>query len=64
MKNDELKQVQLKRQVVKDVHYQEQKVIDAQTEVKAAGQELEEKKAEVTDAENPPATRPSDSRKK
>ena len=27
------------------------KVIDAQTEVKAAGQELEEKKAEVTDAE-------------
>ncbi len=29
------------------------------TEVKAAGQELEEKKAEVTDAENP-SKRPSD----
>ena len=41
---------------MKDVHYQEQKVIDAQTEVKAAGQELEEKKAEVTDAENLIAT--------
>ncbi|MFQ9597969.1 MAG: hypothetical protein ACLRZG_10910 [Streptococcus sp.] len=32
-----------KGQVVKDVHYQEQKVIDAQTEIKTAGQELEEK---------------------
>ena len=31
-------------------------MIDAQTEVKAAGQELEEKKAEVTDAENLIAT--------
>ena len=43
---DELKQITAQKgQVVKDVHYQEQKVIDAQTEVKAAGQELEEKKA-------------------
>ena len=54
---DELKQITAQKgQVVKDVHYQEQKVIDAQTEVKAAGQELEEKKAEVTDAENLIAT--------
>jgi len=54
---DELKQITAQKgQVVKDVHYQEQKVIDAQTEVKAAGQELEEKKAEVTEAENLIAT--------
>ena len=54
---DELKQITAQKgQVVKDVHYQEQKVIDAQTEVKAAGQELEEKKADVTDAENLIAT--------
>lgn len=54
---DELKQITAQKgQVVKDVHYQEQKVIDAQTEVKAAGQELEEKKAEMTDAENLIAT--------
>ena len=46
---DELKQITAQKgQVVKDVHYQEQKVIDAQTDVRAAGQELEEKKAEVT----------------
>ena len=54
---DELKQITAQKgQVVKDVHYQEQKVIDAQTDVRAAGQELEEKKAEVTDAENLIAT--------
>ena len=43
---DELKQITAQKgQAVKDVHYQEQKVMEAQTAVKVAGQELEEKKA-------------------
>ena len=54
---DELKQITAQKgQAVKDVHYQEQKVMEAQTAVKVAGQELEEKKHAVTDAEDLIAT--------
>lgn len=54
---DELKQITAQKgQAVKDVHYQEQKVMEAQTAVKVAGQELEEKKLAVTDAEDLIAT--------
>ena len=61
---DELKQITAQKgQVVKDVHYQEQKVIDAQTEVKAAGQELEEKKSEVEVSELHSQESPADGSK-
>ena len=50
---DELKQITAQKgQVSKDVQYQAQKVSEAQTEVKKAGRELDEKKTAVTDAEN------------
>ena len=50
---DELKQITAQKgQVSKDVQYQAQKVSEAQTEVKTAGRELDEKKIAVTDAEN------------
>ena len=50
---DELKQITAQKgQVSKDVQYQAQKVSEAQTEVKTAGRELDEKKTAVTDAEN------------
>ena len=51
---DELKQItSSKRASGERCPLPRAKVIDAQTEVKAAGQELEEKKADVTDAEKP-----------
>lgn len=54
---DELKQITAQKgQAVKDVHYQEQKVMEAHTAVKVAGQELEEKQLAVTDAEDLIAT--------